>query len=88
MTTRKELRQRGEAMRATLFGAEAATATANSDAVPNFRDLMSETEFGLVWGRPGLSLMDRMACTLAALASLQRQTTLRRYVAEIGRAHV
>ncbi len=81
MTTRKELRQRGEAMRATLFGAEAATATANRDAVPNFRDLMSETEFGLVWGRPGLSLMDRMACTLAALASLQRQTTLRRYVA-------
>ncbi len=80
MNSRSELRQRGEAMRAKLFGAEAVTATANSDVVPNFRDLMSETEFGLVWCRLGLPLEDRMVCTLAALASLQRQTALRRYV--------
>jgi 4-carboxymuconolactone decarboxylase len=80
MTTRHELRQRGEAMRTTLFGADAAAATANSDAVPNFRDLMSETEFGIVWCRPGLALADRMVCTLAALASVQRQTALQRYV--------
>jgi len=80
MTTRKTLRASGEAMRTKLFGADAATATANSDTVPNFRDLMSETEFGIVWSRPGLALEDRMVCTLAALASLQRQTALRRYV--------
>ena len=80
MTTRLELRQRGEAMRTTLFGTQAATATANSDNVSNFRDLMSETEFGIVWSRPGLALPDRMVCTLAALASVQRQTALHRYV--------
>lgn len=79
MTTRSELRHRGEAMRIKLFGTDAATGTANSDAVPNFRDLMSETEFGIVWCRPGLALADRMVCTLAALASLQRHTALRRY---------
>jgi 4-carboxymuconolactone decarboxylase len=80
MTSRQALRQRGLDMRKTLFGADAATATANTDTVPNFRDLMSETEFGLVWCRPGLALEDRMLCTLAALASLQRHTALRRYV--------
>lgn len=79
MTTRSELRQRGEAMRTRLFGAEP-SAGANSDAVPNFRDLLSETEFGAVWCRPGLALPQRMICTLAVLASVQRQPALRRYV--------
>jgi 4-carboxymuconolactone decarboxylase len=77
MTTRSELRQQGEAMRARLFGADAA---ANIDPAPGFRDLMSETEFGIVWCRPGLALPERMVCTLAALASVQRPTALRRYV--------
>ena len=66
-------------MRAHLFGTDA-SATASSDAVPNFRDLMSETEFGTVWSRPGLALPDRMVCTLAALASVQRLPALSRYV--------
>ena len=79
MTTRSELRQRGEAMRARLFGSDA-SATAASDAVANFRDLMSETEFGTLWCRPGLALPDRMVCTLAALASVQRLPALKRYV--------
>lgn len=79
MTTRSELRRQGEAMRKRLFGADAA-ATASTDGVPNFRDLMSETEFGIVWCRPGLALEDRMVCTLAALASVQRVPALRRYV--------
>lgn len=79
MTTRSELRQQGEAMRARLFGKDASSSTAG-DAVPAFRDLMSETEFGIVWCRPGLALEHRMLCTLAALASVQRLPALRRYV--------
>ena len=79
MTTRQELRQRGIAMRARLFGTDA-SASANSDTVPNFRDFINETEFGIVWCRPGLALEDRMVCTLAALASVQRLPALRRYV--------
>ena len=76
MSTRSELRQQGEAMRLRLFGSDAKI----GNATPGFYDLMSETEFGIVWCRPGLALSDRMICTLAALASLQRHTALRRYV--------
>lgn len=79
MTTRSELRQQGEAMRTRLFGAEA-THFQRDDAAPGFRDFMSETEFGIVWCRPGLALPERMLCTLAALASVQRLPALRRYV--------
>lgn len=64
-------------MRRRLFGDDAA---ADIDPAPGYRDLMSETEFGIVWCRPGLGLRERMVCTLAALASLQRHTALRRYV--------
>jgi 4-carboxymuconolactone decarboxylase len=77
MTNRRDLRQQGEAMRLRLFGPDAA---AHIDAAPGFRDLMSETEFGVVWCRPGLALPERMVCTLAALASVQRQPALRRYI--------
>ncbi len=79
MTTRDELRQQGEAMRARLFGTEAA-GTPTEGATPGFRDFLSETEFGIVWCRPGLALVERMVCTLAALASVQRPVALRRYV--------
>jgi 4-carboxymuconolactone decarboxylase len=77
MTTRSDLRRQGEAMRLRLFGPDEA---AQTEPAAGFRDLMSETEFGIVWCRPGLALPERMVCTLAALASLQRQTALRRYV--------
>ena len=76
MTTRDELRRQGEAMRARLFGA----APSHADAAPGFRDLLAETEFGIVWCRPGLALEERMVCTLSALACLQRQKALGRYV--------
>jgi len=79
MTTRSELRQRGEAMRARLFGVDAIAAS-REEVAPGFRDLMSETEFGTVWSRPGLALPDRMVCTLAALASMQRLPALNRYI--------
>lgn len=79
MTARHELRRQGEAMRARLFGAEA-NARAADELAPGWHDFQSETEFGLVWSRPGLALADRMVCTLAALGSLLRHAALRRYV--------
>jgi len=63
-------------MRERLLGAD----TQTGDAAPGFHDFLSETEFGIVWCRPGLALTDRMVCTLAALACLQRHVALRRYV--------
>jgi 4-carboxymuconolactone decarboxylase len=41
---------------------------------------MSEVTYGAVWARPGLALPDRMICTLAALAAVQRLPQLGRYV--------
>lgn len=79
MSTREALRQQGEAMRIRLFG-QAAEATPNGLSAPAFLDFLSETEFGIVWCRPGLALAERMMCTLAALASVQRPSSLRRYI--------
>jgi 4-carboxymuconolactone decarboxylase len=79
MTTRSELRRQGEAMRQKLFGAQAARTNANQLA-PGFGDFLDETEFGIVWCRPGLALEERMLCTLAALASTGRLDVLGRYV--------
>ena len=76
MTTRDELRLQGEAMRARLFGA----AAPYEEAAPGLRDFLAETEFGIVWCRPGLALEERMVCTLAVLACLQRHAALDRYV--------
>ncbi len=80
MTSREALRQRGETMRARLFGANADTA-GGDDAAPGFRALMSEAVYGGIWSRPGLALPDRMICTLAALGAVQPLSKLRRYVA-------
>jgi 4-carboxymuconolactone decarboxylase len=79
MTTRQSLRAQGEAMRARLFGDDAGTVPAGSSA-PAFLDFLLETEFGIVWCRPGLELHERMLCTLAALASVNRPAALARYV--------
>lgn len=79
MTTRASLRAQGEAMRLQLFGAQAEQVPAGLTA-PAFLDFLSETEFGIVWCRPGLGLVERMLCTLATLASVQRPTALTRYV--------
>lgn len=75
MTTREDLRQQGMAMRERLFGA-----AQDNETAPGFHDFISETEFGIVWQRPGMALKDRMLCTLAALGSVQRLQVLRRYV--------
>lgn len=79
MSTREALRAQGEAMRLRLFGREAQTPPRGL-AAPAFLDFLTETEFGIVWCRPGLALAERMLCTLAALASVPRPAALRRYV--------
>lgn len=74
MNTRASLRERGEAMRRRLFGAD--------DGAPSLmRTLNSEASYGAIWSRPGLALDDRMVCALAALAAVQRLPKLRRHVA-------
>lgn len=64
-------------MRTRLFGPQAENA---NELAPGFGDFLAETEFGIVWCRPGLALEARMHCTLAALASVQRLAVLRRHV--------
>jgi 4-carboxymuconolactone decarboxylase len=75
MTTRAELRQRGEAMRARLFGSSTA-----DGAHPDVDAYLLETTYGAIWSRPGLALTDRMVCTLSALCAVQQLPALRRYV--------
>ncbi len=74
MTTRASLREKGDAMRQKLFGAQ-------GDGAPAFmRTLNTEAGYGAIWSRPGLALDDRMVCALAALAAVQRLPKLRRHV--------
>jgi 4-carboxymuconolactone decarboxylase len=75
MSTRRQLREQGEAIRAKLFGG-----MPTSGAHPEFDDLVLETTYGAVWSRPGLDLLDRTVCTLAALSAVQQLPQLRRYV--------
>jgi 4-carboxymuconolactone decarboxylase len=72
--TREQLRQQGEATRASLFGATNCEPT-------GFGTLLTEAVHGAVWNRPGLARPDRMLCTLAALAVWPRLRQLRRHVA-------
>jgi 4-carboxymuconolactone decarboxylase len=85
MTTRRSLRQRGEAVQAQLFGGKV-----GSSAHADFDDLMAETTYGAIWSRPGLGMHDRLVCTLAALCAVRQPRQLGRYVEaalNIGLAH-
>lgn len=75
MTTRRNLREQGTALRKQLFGASALT-----HFVPNYAELRAELAFGTVWNRPGLALGDRMIASLAALCSVQRPNHLHRHI--------
>ena len=73
MSTRTSLRERGETMRQRLFG--------DDDGAPAIlRTLNTEVSYGAIWSRPGLALVDRMVCALAALGAVQRLPKLRRHV--------
>jgi 4-carboxymuconolactone decarboxylase len=75
MSTRQELREQGEAMRARLFGP-----AQHPELLYGYHELASETTYGSIWSRPGLALPDRMVCTLAALCAVRQLPQLRRYV--------
>lgn len=72
---RGDLRRKGAAMRERLGQGEPAGETA-----PGYRELIDELLYGTVWSRPGLSIEDRMATSLAALCAVQRLDHLRRHV--------
>jgi 4-carboxymuconolactone decarboxylase len=75
MTTRRNLREKGIALRKQLFGPSVLT-----HFVPNYAELRAELAFGVVWSRPGLALADRMIASLAALCSVQRLNHLRPHI--------
>jgi 4-carboxymuconolactone decarboxylase len=77
---RAELRHKGAALRARLFGTTAPQREGGGP-IPGVADLVDELTFGAVWSRLGLALPDRMIATLAALCAVQRLSHLRRYVA-------
>lgn len=80
MTTRKALFETGEAMRATLKVADTDRAQTDGGTAPGFERMMTETAYGALWTRPGLSLEDRMICTLSALCVQPREAALKRFV--------
>jgi 4-carboxymuconolactone decarboxylase len=79
MTDRAALRDRGHALRRTLFGSDASDG-ALATPVAGFDDLMAELVYGGIWSRPGLARPERMACTLAALCAVQNLEALRAHV--------
>ena len=69
---RHDLRHQGEAMLRTLFGSAAQTA--------GLANLLTEAAYGGIWTRPGLSIPDRLICSIAALGVGPRLKTLRRHI--------
>ncbi|HBK05902.1 MAG TPA: hypothetical protein DDZ81_08545 [Acetobacteraceae bacterium] len=70
--TRQDLRQQGEAMLRTLFGSAAQPA--------GLAHLLTEAAYGGIWSRPGLSVPDRLICSMAALGVGPRLKALRRHL--------
>jgi 4-carboxymuconolactone decarboxylase len=71
--TRHDLRHQGEAMSRTLFGSAVQPA--------GLANLLTEAVYGGIWSRPGLSLSDRLICSIAALGVGPRLKALRRHIA-------
>jgi 4-carboxymuconolactone decarboxylase len=69
---RQEQRHQGETMLRTLFGSAAQPA--------GLANLLTEAAYGGIWSRPGLSLQDRLICTIAALGVGPRLKALRRHI--------
>jgi 4-carboxymuconolactone decarboxylase len=70
--TRQDLRHQGEAMLRTLFGSAAQPA--------GLANLLTEAAYGGIWTRPGLSIPDRLVCSIAALGVGPRLKALRRHI--------
>ena len=75
MTTREELRNRGDAIRKKTreMGNDA-------DTAPGYQRMVSEALYGGIWARDALPLEDRYLCVLSALMLQQNAPQLRRHV--------
>ena len=75
MTTREELRNRGDAIRkkTRAMGSDA-------DTAPGYQRMVSEALYGGIWARDALPLEDRYLCVLSALTLQQNAPQLRRHV--------
>lgn len=81
MSGRARLHQRGKAMQDQLQHQRPPyVGTVAGSDVPGVSRLVTEVTFGAVWSRPGLSINDRMICTLAVLSSVQHLPQLRIYL--------
>lgn len=71
MSRREALYQRGKAIQDQLQHQQPPyVRTVAASDVPGVPRLVTEVAFGAVWSRPGLSINDRMICTLAVLSSV------------------
>ena len=71
--TLTELRAAGAAQREQLFGTD--------NPVPaGLARMLDEAVYGGVWSRPGLTMQDRMLCTLGALSVFPRLRALHRHI--------
>ena len=70
--TRQDLRLQGETMLRTLFGSAAQPA--------GLANLLTEAAYGGIWSRPGLSIQERLICSIAALGVGPRLKALRRHI--------
>jgi 4-carboxymuconolactone decarboxylase len=69
---RHDLRHQGEATLRALFGSAAQPA--------GLANLLTEAAYGGIWTRPGLSIPDRLVCSIAALGVGPRLKALRRHI--------
>jgi 4-carboxymuconolactone decarboxylase len=70
--TRQELRAQGLATQERLFG--------GATQPPGIGNLLTEAVYGGIWNRPGLAPVDRMICSISALAVFPRLGPLRRHL--------
>ena len=75
MTTRDELKKRGEEIRNRIeaMGTDAETA-------PGYQRMVSEALYGGIWARAALPLEDRYLCVLSGLMLQNNEPQLRRHV--------
>ncbi len=75
MTTRDDLKERGEAIRNRID-----TMGSDADTAPGYQRMVSEALYGGIWARGTLSLEDRDLCVLSGLMLQKNEPQLRRHV--------
>ena len=75
MTTRDELKTRGEKIRNRIDAMGSDT-----DTTPGYQRMVSEAIYGGLWARDGLPLADRYICVLTCLMLKKNEMQLRRHI--------